>query len=125
MRGYDTEVGIQVSTLAHFHILCNCLLTFFLNLFIGLFFLQERHPAEEEYGYDDYYDEDDGYGHEDEGEGEEYEEEEEDPQPTKEEMEYLELRQRLKEQIRKKNKKANSSALNNTNDRKRKLPYDK
>ncbi|XP_030975570.1 protein SPT2 homolog [Quercus lobata] len=59
------------------------------------------------------------------GEEEEYEgEEEEDPKPTKEEIEYLELRQRLKEQIRKQMNKDTSSSHNSSNDKKKKLPYD-
>ncbi|PON48685.1 Chromatin SPT [Parasponia andersonii] len=76
--------------------------------------------------YDDY--EDSGYGQEEDGEeGEEEEveyEEEEERKPTKEELDYLQLRQRLKERIRKQMKKEGGSALNNSNDRKRKLPYD-
>ncbi|XP_059439802.1 protein spt2-like isoform X2 [Corylus avellana] len=62
-----------------------------------------------------------------EGQGEEegYEEEEqEDPKPTKEELDYLSLRQRLKEQIRKQMKKENGSSLNSSNEKKKKLPHD-
>lgn len=76
---------------------------------------------EDEYG--DY--EDDGYGQEEEEEEENEYEEEEAPQPTKEELEYLELRQRLKERFRKKLKNDGGSTPNNSNDRKRKLPNDK
>ncbi|XP_062144411.1 protein spt2 [Alnus glutinosa] len=77
--------------------------------------------------YDDYeeegeeLEEDAGEG---QGEEEGYEEEEEDPKPTKEEIEYLSLRQRLKEQIRKQMKKENGSSLNSSNEKKKKLPYD-
>lgn len=68
--------------------------------------------------YDDY--EEDG-GEQDE-EYEEEGEEEEDPKPSKEEMDYLEFRQTLKERIRKrKMKKEGASA---SQDR-RKLPNDK
>ncbi|KAK9284420.1 hypothetical protein L1049_023592 [Liquidambar formosana] len=60
-----------------------------------------------------------------EAEEEEYEEaEEEDPKPTKDELEYLELRQRIKESIRKQMKKENGSSLANSQERKKKLPYD-
>lgn len=76
-----------------------------------------------EEGYDDYVDEDDGYEREEDGE-EEYEEEE-DPKPTKEELDYLEFRQRLKERIRKQLKKDGSSLHNNSNDKRKKLPNDK
>ncbi|GMN34131.1 hypothetical protein TIFTF001_004519 [Ficus carica] len=81
----------------------------------------ELHPAmEDEYG--DY--EDDGDG-QDEAEEEE-DEVEETPQPSKEELEYLELRQRLKERFRKKIQKEEGGATrNNSSDRKRKLPNDK
>ncbi|XP_014519356.1 protein SPT2 homolog [Vigna radiata var. radiata] len=74
-------------------------------------------------GYDDY--EDDGLeeGDEYEEDGEEEYVEEEPPKPTKEELHYLELRQKLKESIRKQMKKENSnSPLDST--RKSKLPYD-
>ncbi|XAR51437.1 hypothetical protein NMG60_11006069 [Bertholletia excelsa] len=84
-------------------------------------------------GYDrDEYEDLDEY--EEEGEGqelegidpEEYEEEEEEAprQPTQEELEYLELRQRLKDSFRKQMKKESGSAHANTQDRKKKLPYD-
>ncbi|KAG5060102.1 hypothetical protein JHK87_001131 [Glycine soja] len=80
-------------------------------------------------GYDDYY-EDEGQENEyEEGGEEEYEEEEEVPRkPSKEEMEYLELRQKLKESIRKQMKKdssANGTLRRDSTDRnKNKLPYD-
>ncbi|GFY86712.1 SPT2 chromatin protein [Actinidia rufa] len=83
------------------------------------------------YGRDDYEDldeyEEDGEEAEEEGVGEEeYEEEEEEaPQPTQEELEYLELRQRLKDSFRKQMKKESGSAVANTHDKKKKLPYDK
>lgn len=74
--------------------------------------------------YDEYEDESEEL-EEDAGEEEEYEEEEEeDPRPTKEALEYLELRQRLKEQIRGQMKKDTGSSINSSNDKKKKLPYD-
>ncbi|XP_057491627.1 protein spt2-like [Actinidia eriantha] len=82
------------------------------------------------YGRDDYEDldeyEEDGEEEEEEGVGEEeYEEEEEEaPQPTQEELEYLELRQRLKDSFRKQMKKESGSAVMNNHDKKKKLPYD-
>ncbi|KAH1238887.1 hypothetical protein GmHk_08G023468 [Glycine max] len=77
-------------------------------------------------GYDDYYEDEDEYEEEAE---EEYEEEEEAPRkPSKEEMEYLELRQKLKESIRKQMKKESSgsgtSRRDSTDRSKNKLPYD-
>ncbi|KAF3439142.1 hypothetical protein FNV43_RR17417 [Rhamnella rubrinervis] len=72
-------------------------------------------------GYDDY--EDEECEQEEDGEEEEYEEEEV-RKPTKEELEYLELRQRLKEQIRRQRNKEGSFLRNNSNDKKKKLPYD-
>ncbi|GLT46869.1 hypothetical protein SLA2020_205980 [Shorea laevis] len=84
-------------------------------------------------GYDgDEYEDYDGYdmegeqqyeeGYEEEEEEEE-EGEEEDHKPTEEEMEYLELRQRLKESIRQKRKKESGSLLN-AREKEKKLPYD-
>ncbi|CAJ1940359.1 unnamed protein product [Sphenostylis stenocarpa] len=78
--------------------------------------------------YDDYY-EDEGQDEYEEENEEEYEEEEEKPRkPSKEEIEYLELRQKLKESIRKQMKKESSgsstSRLDGTDRRKNKLPYD-
>ncbi|XP_052725482.1 uncharacterized protein LOC108336206 isoform X3 [Vigna angularis] len=69
-------------------------------------------------GYDDY-EEGDEYGED----GEEEYVEEEPPKPTKEELHYLELRQKLKESIRKQMKKENSNSLLDST-RKSKLPYD-
>lgn len=71
--------------------------------------------------YEDYeeYEDDDQMDEEEE----EYEEEVEDRKPTKEEIEYLELRQRLKEKIRRKAKRDGGSHVK-SNDKK-KLPYDK
>ncbi|KAH8503784.1 hypothetical protein H0E87_014872 [Populus deltoides] len=69
---------------------------------------------------DEYYDE-----YEEEGEEqveEEYEEEEE-RKPTVEEVEYLELRERIKEQIRKKMRKESGSTLSKSQEKK-KLPSD-
>ncbi|XP_019445320.1 PREDICTED: protein SPT2 homolog isoform X1 [Lupinus angustifolius] len=83
-------------------------------------------------GYDR--EEPEDYGDHDDYEGEEYEEyegeeeegykEEEPRKPTKEELEYLVLRQRLKESIRKQTKKESSSSLADSSGRKKKLPYD-
>ena len=64
-------------------------------------------------------------GYEDEGAEDEYEEEPEPRKPTKEEMDYLELRKRLKESIRKQMKKESSTSRSDSSDRKNKLPYDK
>ncbi|KAK4263016.1 hypothetical protein QN277_028497 [Acacia crassicarpa] len=77
--------------------------------------------------YDDYEDEGQGqeydYEEEEEGEGEEYEEKQP-PKPSKEELEYLELRQKLKESIRKQMKKESSASHASSSERKKKLPYD-
>ncbi|KAM2555590.1 hypothetical protein TB2_019574 [Malus domestica] len=73
------------------------------------------------YDRDDYGQLGDEYeDYEDDEDGEEYEGEEEDQKPTKEALTYLELRQHLKEQLRK--KKSGSSLANSSN--KKKLPYD-
>ncbi|KAF5795350.1 putative chromatin SPT2 [Helianthus annuus] len=79
-----------------------------------------------EYDLDEYEDyEDEGGEYEEEGEGyEEEEEEEEDRLPTQEELEYLELRQKLKDSIRKKMKKDPSSDLAGSREKKNKMPYD-
>ncbi|XP_010526691.1 PREDICTED: protein spt2-like [Tarenaya hassleriana] len=76
---------------------------------------------DENVGYEEYdeYEEYDGEGREEEGA--EYEEAEE-RQPTKEELEYLELRQRLKESIRKKMKREGGNALS-SQEKKSRLPY--
>ncbi|XP_068328206.1 uncharacterized protein [Pyrus communis] len=75
------------------------------------------------YDRDDYGQSGDEYeDYEDDEDGEEYEEEEEDPKPTKEALAYLELRQRLKEQLR---KKKSGSSLANSSNKKKELPYDK
>ncbi|XP_024988057.1 uncharacterized protein LOC112522937 isoform X2 [Cynara cardunculus var. scolymus] len=73
------------------------------------------------------YDLDEYEEYEDEGEYQEEDvgEEEEDHPPTKEELEYLHLRQKLKESIRKKMKKDLSSGLTNSKEKKSKMPYDK
>ncbi|KAJ0719153.1 hypothetical protein HanLR1_Chr08g0278571 [Helianthus annuus] len=79
-----------------------------------------------EYDLDEYEDyEDEGGEYEEEGEGYEEEEEEEDRLPTQEELEYLELRQKLKDSIRKKMKKDPSSDLAGSREKKNKMPYDK
>ncbi|XP_013605270.1 PREDICTED: serine/arginine repetitive matrix protein 2-like isoform X2 [Brassica oleracea var. oleracea] len=70
---------------------------------------------DEEAGYDDYYSDDNGL--------DEYEEEEEEV-PPKEEVEYLELRQRIKESIRKKSGSGGVTAAQSSQDRRKKqLPY--
>jgi protein SPT2 len=76
-------------------------------------------------GYDDYEDEEleEGEGYEEE-EGQEYVVEEP-RKPTKEELEYLELRQKLKESIRNKMKKENSTSLANSGARKKQIRQDK
>ncbi|CAL5188512.1 unnamed protein product [Lathyrus oleraceus] len=74
--------------------------------------------------YDDYEDEEleEGEGYEDE-EGEEYAVEEP-RKPTPEELEYLELRKKLKESIRKKMKKENSISLADSSGRRKQVHYD-
>ncbi|KAJ4833325.1 hypothetical protein Tsubulata_000540, partial [Turnera subulata] len=72
-------------------------------------------------GYEDYEDEEEE-GLEDEGQGE-YEEEEE-KKPTAEELEYLELRARLKEQIRKKMQREHSSSGSRSLEKKKKILSD-
>lgn len=73
--------------------------------------------------YDEY--EEEGYEQGEEGEEEEYEEEEE-RKPTAEELEYLELRARIKERIRKKMQRENgSTAVSKSHDIKKKIPSDK
>ena len=74
-----------------------------------LFQLQD---LDEEAGYDDYYSDDNGL--------DEYEEEE---VPPKEEVEYLELRQRIKESIRKKSGGGGVNAQSSQDRRKKQLPY--
>ncbi|CAH8388219.1 unnamed protein product [Eruca vesicaria subsp. sativa] len=74
---------------------------------------------DEEAGYDDYYSDDNGLNeYEDE-----YEEEEEQEVPPKEELEYLELRQKIKESIRKKLGKGSVNAQSSQDRRMKKLPY--
>ncbi|XP_077220265.1 uncharacterized protein LOC143854275 isoform X1 [Tasmannia lanceolata] len=58
-----------------------------------------------------------------EEDGAEYKEKE-DPKPTKEELEYLELRQRLKEKARQRMKKESAAAFGNSQERKKKPPND-
>ncbi|XP_050363632.1 uncharacterized protein LOC126782422 isoform X2 [Argentina anserina] len=77
--------------------------------------------------YDGYGYEDDGYGYEEEGD--EYEEDEEEEEveeearkPTKEAMEYLELRQRLKERVRREKMKKEGGYR--ASGERRRLPYD-
>ncbi|EEF33486.1 conserved hypothetical protein [Ricinus communis] len=69
--------------------------------------------------YDEY--EEEGYEQEEEGEeGEEYEAEEE-RKPSAEELEYLELRARIKEQIRRKMKRENGAAASRSQEIKKKV----
>ncbi|CAF2049751.1 BnaA09g42400D [Brassica napus] len=70
---------------------------------------------DEEAGYDDYYSDDNGL--------DEYDEEEEEEVPPKEEVEYLELRQRIKESIRKKSGSGGVNAQSSQDRRKKQLPY--
>ncbi|CAH2061488.1 unnamed protein product, partial [Thlaspi arvense] len=70
---------------------------------------------DDEAGYDDYYSDDDGLE-------QEYEDEEEEEEPPKEELEYLELRQKLKDSIRKKLGKGSANAQS-SQERRKKLPY--
>lgn len=77
-----------------------------------LFQLQD---LDEEAGYDDYYSDDNGL--------DEYDEEEEEEVPPKEEVEYLELRQRIKESIRKKSGSGGVNAQSSQDRRKKQLPY--
>ncbi|KAK1287470.1 hypothetical protein QJS10_CPB19g00579 [Acorus calamus] len=64
------------------------------------------HRREDEYdGYDDYEDEEEGEEEDD------YEEKEEERKPTKEELEYLSLRERLKEKFRQRMKKECSDSV--------------
>nr|XP_043634009.1 uncharacterized protein LOC122605168 isoform X2 [Erigeron canadensis] len=74
--------------------------------------------------YEDYYEDEGGEYEED---GEEYEEvdEEEEHLPTQEELEYLELRQKLKDEYRKQSKKEHGSGITNSQEKKPKLPYQK
>ncbi|KAF9588335.1 hypothetical protein IFM89_008765 [Coptis chinensis] len=63
--------------------------------------------------------------YEDEQEEEEGEEEfEEDPKPTKDELDYLALRQKLKENLRLQMKNENGASLVNSQQRKKKIPND-
>lgn len=83
------------------------------------------YDQEDEYeDYDDYEDEqlEEGEGYEEE-EGEEYVAEEP-RKPTKEELDYLELRQKLKESIRKKMQKQNSTSLADSSGRKKQIQRD-
>ncbi|XP_043702587.1 protein spt2 isoform X2 [Telopea speciosissima] len=73
--------------------------------------------------------EEDGEGEEaeaweEEEDDEEEEKEKEDPKPTKEELEYLQLRQRIKESVRKKMKKEHAAGSKGSLENKKKLPYD-
>ncbi|CAH8371958.1 unnamed protein product [Eruca vesicaria subsp. sativa] len=72
---------------------------------------------DEEAGYDDYYSDDNGLD-----EYEDYEEEEEEEAPPKEELEYLELRQKIKDDIRKKSAGGSVNGQS-SQDRRKKLPY--
>ncbi|XXG56759.1 hypothetical protein AAC387_Pa03g4090 [Persea americana] len=67
--------------------------------------------------------EEEGMEYEEGSEEEEEEQEKEDPTPTKEELEYLELRQRLKEAARQRLKTESASTVGHSQEKK-KLPYD-
>ncbi|TKY70002.1 SPT protein [Spatholobus suberectus] len=87
-------------------------------------FLFHNFSLQESQDYDDYEDDRLEGGEEYEEDGDEEYEEEEPPKPTKEELEYLELRQKLKESIRKQMKKENSNSLADSTSGMKKLPYD-
>eukprot|EP00262_Sarcandra_glabra_P002536 TRINITY_DN1292_c0_g2_i2.p1 TRINITY_DN1292_c0_g2~~TRINITY_DN1292_c0_g2_i2.p1 ORF type:complete len:489 (-),score=115.95 TRINITY_DN1292_c0_g2_i2:459-1925(-) len=72
----------------------------------------------------DEYEEDEEEQEDEEADYEEEEYEQEDPKSTKEQLEYLELRQRLKEAARQRIKKECSAAVGRSDEKKRKLPYD-
>lgn len=91
------------------------------GIFTLVMMMQELSWEVEDY---DEYEEEGEELEEDPGDGEEGYKEEENPKPTREELEYLELRQRLKEQIRKQMKKDNATSINGSN-AKKKNPYDK
>ncbi|KDP32150.1 hypothetical protein JCGZ_12611 [Jatropha curcas] len=76
--------------------------------------------------YDEYEEEGyEGYDQEEAGEEDEYEEEEEEQRkPSAEELEYLALRARIKEQIRKKMQRENGPAASRSQETKKKLPLD-
>lgn len=77
---------------------------------------------DEEAGYDDYYSDDDGLEQDEYEDEEEEGEDEDDRPPSKEEMEYLELRQKLKDSIRKNMGKGSANAQS-SQEKRRKLPY--
>lgn len=77
-----------------------------------------------EYDLDEYEDYEDEGEYQDGEVGEYEEEDEEDRLPTQEELEYLELRQKLKESYRKKIKKDSGSSHGNSREKKSKMPYD-
>ncbi|GAU31434.1 hypothetical protein TSUD_222050 [Trifolium subterraneum] len=91
---------------------------------------RDGYDRDEYEGYDDYEDDEqleEGEGYEEEGYEEEGGEEyvvEEPRKPTKEELDYLELRQKLKESIRNKMKKENSTSLANSGARKKQTHHD-
>lgn len=111
----DWKFEIQITVLVFFN--------YFLTLFS--FWIEFGFCLQEYEDYDDYEDEEleEGEGYEDE-EGEEYAVEEP-RKPTPEELEYLELRKKLKESIRKKMKKENSISLADSSGRRKQVHYDK
>lgn len=115
MQGYE-EVSPSKISIKFFFRICFCLFLHCLHDLCMLIF----QDLDEDVGYDDYYtgDEDEL----DEYEDEEEEEEEEERKPPKEELEYLELRQKLKDSIRKNMGKGSANAQS-SQDRRRKLPY--
>ncbi|KAJ9177444.1 hypothetical protein P3X46_012665 [Hevea brasiliensis] len=79
----------------------------------------ERDEVED---YDEY--EEEGYEEEEEGEEEGEYEEEKERKPSAEELEYLELRARIKEKIRKKMQRESGSSVSKSHEIKKKLPSD-
>ncbi|XP_047315568.1 protein spt2 isoform X2 [Impatiens glandulifera] len=75
-------------------------------------------------GYEEYEDLDEYEDEDDEQEDEAVEYEDEVRQPTKEELDYLELRQRLKESIRKQMKKGSGSTSSNSREKNKAATYD-
>ncbi|KAL5996354.1 hypothetical protein ACLOJK_026431 [Asimina triloba] len=84
--------------------------------------LDEDLDAYEEDGYDQG---EERYEDEGEEEEEQQEYEEEPPKPTKEELDYLSYRQRLKESIRRQMKKESAASADRIQDKNKKLPFDK
>ena len=116
MRGYERDVSQLYDCLEIFQKFW-LLQVFFVANYCFFFFSQ----------VDEYYDEYEDEGEEQlEGEEDEEEyEEEEKRKPTAEELEYLALRARLKERIRKNRQMEGGSALAKSREKKSRLPFDK